>query len=297
MNILVAGGSGFIGKKLSSVLSVNHKLTLLSRKCNKVNSAYKKSLLWENLNEDMIKKFDIVINLCGNNISNKRWSANTRKRILDSRSKTTRKLVDLIRGKDIWLINASAIGFYQFSSDKQDESSFLVTEKSNLTFCQQITHQWEEIVTSSNIKKWTILRFGVVLDNGGMLAKLMPSIKMGFGSIIGDGRQLMSWVSLSDLCLAVRFIIDKRILFEAVNIVSPMSSTQKNLIENLCLALNRPRLLKIPKKIVQILFGQMGQELLLESHNIYPKVLTDYGFQFQDTCINSCINRIIGIKQ
>ena len=69
MNILIAGGSGFIGKYLSNILSANHDLTLLSRSSNLVNSAYKSFLIWENLNENVISQFDIIINLCGYNIS------------------------------------------------------------------------------------------------------------------------------------------------------------------------------------------------------------------------------------
>ena len=69
MNILIAGGSGFIGKSLANILSANHDLTLLSRSSNLVNSAYKSVLIWENLNENVISQFDIIINLCGYNIS------------------------------------------------------------------------------------------------------------------------------------------------------------------------------------------------------------------------------------
>ena len=293
MNILIAGGSGFIGKSLSNILSANHDLTLLSRSSNLVNSAYKSVLIWENLNENVISQFDIIINLCGYNISDSRWSNRIRKKIIDSRTKTTHKLVELIGSKNIWLINASAIGFYSFSSKKQDERNFLKTEPSNWSFCQHITNQWESVVSLSNVRKWTILRFGVVLDNGGMLAKLIPSAKIGLGAVIGDGTQLISWVSLNDLCRAICFIIDKRIHSKAINIVSPHPSTQRELIESLCVSLNRPRLFKIPKRIVLMLFGQMGKELLLGSHNIYPTLLSDYGFQFNDTSIKSCIDKII----
>ena len=294
MNILIAGGSGFVGHSLSKVLSLDHDLTLLSRKKDKINSYYKEVLLWDDLSDTIMNKFNIVINLCGHNISNSRWSPKIKKMIISSRVKTTENLIKFIGQKNIWLINASAIGFYKFSALRQDEKNYLEIDQSNLSFCQQVTHKWEYLVTSSGLCKWTILRFGVVIGSGGMIDKLMPTVKLGLGAILGDGVQLVSWVSLNDLCLAIDFIIKKRIFFEALNITSPNPSSQKKLIADLCDVLNKPRWFKIHKKIVCFLFGEMGKELLLSQHNIYPQSLIDYGFKFQDVQIEECIKKIVG---
>ena len=111
MRILVAGGSGFVGRELSKYISSRHELTLLSRTAKQSLGAYKDLITWQQLTQENIANYDIAINLCGYNIGQKCWSRAVKNKILSSCIEPTNKLIQLMGNKDIWLVNASAIGY------------------------------------------------------------------------------------------------------------------------------------------------------------------------------------------
>ncbi|MCF6766549.1 TIGR01777 family oxidoreductase [Thiotrichales bacterium 19S3-7] len=294
MKILIAGGSGFIGRRLANCLSENHELTLLSREKQKNIEGYNAVLTWDELDEALISQFDIVINLCGYGIAEKKWSSDIKSKIINSRIKPTQKLVELIGDKSIWLINASAIGYYAFSDKVQSENDYIQLDEDDYSFSQIITHQWEKIITKSDLKQYTIVRFGVVLGKGGgMISKIKTPAKFGLGMKIGSGKQLISWVHIDDLASAILFIINHQLNKDIINITAPNACTQKHLIQTLCNFLYRPQLVSMPEIIVKKIFGQMGVELLLSSQNIQPEKLTKNGFKFNYPIIESAIYDLI----
>ena len=140
----------------------------------------------------------------------------------------------------------------------------------------------------------TILRFGVVLGNQGMLKKILPTARFGLGSVIGTGHQYLSWVHVDDLCQAIGYLIkNQKFKNQTVNITSPSACTQKQFITTLCELLKKPRWMVMPKWLVKRLFGQMGEELLLSSHNIKPKNLLDSGFKFKYPEIESALEDLL----
>lgn len=293
MKILVAGGSGFVGRELSKYLSQTNHLTLLTRSDKAELGDYHNLITWTDLNEEKISEYEIVINLCGYNIGQKRWSKPVKEKIISSRIEPTSKLVELIGEKDIWLINASAIGYYNFSKLAQDEENH-DRSYDNLNFGQEVVDMWEKCLVDSSLKHYTILRFGVVIGNGGVLEKMSMSAKFGFITKFGEGDQYMSWVSAYDLARAFEFIIenklDDKIIF---NLTSPNATQHKELTELLRKYLAKKYIIKMPEYVIKLMFGQMGKELLLSSQNIKPTKLNSEGFTFEDFDIEKALERYI----
>lgn len=293
MKILIAGGSGFVGRELSKQLSSKHRLTLLTRSQKSKIGYYDDLLTWSELDEIEISEFDIVINLCGYNIGQKRWSKSVKNKIISSRIEPTTRLVELIGNKNIWLINASAIGYYNFSDIPQDEDKH-DRKFDNLTFGQQVVDSWEKCLIESQLTRYTIMRFGVVIGNGGVLEKMIMPAKFGFLTMFGKGHNYMTWISVHDLSRAVEFIIDNKLdKKEVYNLTSPEACQHRQLIELLGKYLAKKRIIKIPSAMVKLMFGQMGDELLLSSQNIKPTKLQSKGFEFDDPEISKALERYI----
>ncbi|AIT09449.1 epimerase [Candidatus Francisella endociliophora] len=293
MKILIAGGSGFVGRGLSKYLSKNHQLTLLSRSNELELGFFDDLVTWAELTEDSIAKYDIVINLCGYNIGEKHWSKSVKEKIISSRIEPTTKLVKLIGNKDIWLINASAIGFYNFSDITQDEDNH-DRKYDSLTFGQEVVDKWETCLVDSPLKYYTILRFGVVIGNGGVLEKMIMPAKFGFLTKFGEGNNYMTWVSLHDLCRAFEFVIDEQLKTKDVyNLTAPEACQHRKFVELLQKYMAKKWVIKIPEYAIKFMFGQMGKELLLSSQNIKPAKLQSEGFEFEDINIEKALERYV----
>ncbi|MFT4694503.1 MAG: hypothetical protein ACI8TE_001419 [Francisella sp.] len=291
MNILIAGGSGFVGVNLAKHLSQQHNLTLLSRS-NKKLVNYQNTITWSELNTNNISDYDIIINLCGYNIGQKRWSKAIKEKIISSRIEPTQKLVDLIGDKNIWLINASAIGFYAFSKEAQNEDEFI--ENDTPSFSQKIVHQWESVLRKSKLQKYTILRFGVVIGDGGVLAKMTMTAKFGVLTKFASGEQLMTWVSIYDLVRVFEFVIDNDYSQkQAFNLTAPNAISNTVMVTAIKQLTKTKLVMTMPEMVIKLMFGQMGEELLLSNQNIKPKKLIEKDFKFDDVNIESALKRYL----
>ncbi|OGV26195.1 MAG: TIGR01777 family protein [Legionellales bacterium RIFCSPHIGHO2_12_FULL_37_14] len=291
MNVLIAGASGFIGRKLVAALQANHTITVLGRDrailqryfSNPINI-----LTWEMLPDVKASAFDAVINLCGYNIAASRWSHAVKKLLIDSRVKTTTALVD-------WAIKdqakphficANAVGIYgmQDNEDKKelDEDSPIDFENP-CDFLSEIGIRWQQALQPAidygmNV---TIARFGVVLGKGeGVLKKLALSYYFGLGSTLGDGKQMMSWVHIDDVVGAILFLLNKPELAGAFNITSPNPASQAEFARTLATVMHRPLLLNMPAFVIRMLFGEMGECLLLKGQRVLPSRLIASGYEF-----------------
>lgn len=300
MNILIAGASGFIGRELTNHLSKHHQITVTGRQFSKLNTLFSKKigkLTWDNLKDQDAKQYDLVINLSGSSIGDKRWTSSVKREHIESRTKTNQQLIG-------WLMNhhakprffcASAIGIYgakEFSTDFFDEDSTLPQLPSD--FLQEIGLLWEQSLNeaiNAGIPV-TVLRFGVVLKQGeGMLKKLELPFRLGLGTVLGSGRQSFSWVYYKDLINAIDFIIEHPQLTGPVNITSPYPVTQEVFAQQFSRALNRTLFLKMPGWFVKLVFGEMGEFLLLKGQSVLPKRLTEAGFKFTAPKIESVFNK------
>lgn len=291
MNILIAGASGFIGKKLVTALKSLHSITVVGRDGANLNRCFMEPVTrvtWERLPDMDTKAFDAIINLCGYNIATSRWNPDVKKELLDSRVKPTATLIDwaIKNNAKPHFICANAVGIYGMqdnqNSPELDESSLINFEHPR-DFLSEIGIRWQE-VTQPAIDfgmPVTTTRFGVVLGKGeGVLKKLTPSFYMGLGSILGDGKQIMSWVHIDDVISAILFLLDNPKLTGPFNVTSPYPVSQAEFAQALATIIHRPLFLKMPAWVIRMLFGEMGECLLLKGQRVLPSRLIEAGFKF-----------------
>lgn len=311
MKILITGATGLVGHALIDSLSQQHSLTIAGRSIKKLNTTFKnkyisvsnQSLMRNAAN--ILKEVDCVINLAGENIGAKRWSAQQLKKINDSRVELTTCLATAAASLGAEhaprLINASAIGIYGLQPTIEQQVNTTYDETSPLPQnptdeLSKIGLAWEgalapAINASISVAK---LRFGVILaKEGGALAKLLPSFKLGGGAILGSGKQPFTWVALPDVIRAIEFMIQHPNLSGAYNVVAPELVDQATFAKTLAKVLNKPCFMPMPEIAVKMLFGKMGEELLLNGQRVAPTGLLNTGFEFEYPRLESALQFIL----
>lgn len=292
MNILIAGASGLIGQELIQGMSSEHHFTVLGRDKELLTKRFSDRVAcvtWDELDALDAAPFHAVINLCGLNIAASRWSPEVKAEIINSRVRTTETLVRWVMKHNAkpHIYCANAIGIYGLQEDGCSEG---LTEDTVIDFdhpkdfLSEIGIRWQEALQEAEKAGLavTFTRFGVVLKKGqGFLGKLYPSFICGLGSVIGDGRQYLSWVDSEDLVGAYRFLLSHPHLTGPVNITSPHPCMQRDFAKAFAKSLHRPLWLKTPSFVMRLLFGEMGESLINHGQKVTPKRLLDEGFEFK----------------
>lgn len=286
MRILITGGTGFIGARLADELQADgHELTVLVRDYARARLILgTRPELLRSLDEvDQDRQIDAVINLAGAGIADKRWTGARKRLLLNSRLQTTKALVALcqrLRQRPRVLLSASAVGFYgAHGSEPLTESSSVHDE-----FSHQLCKRWEEEARKAESlgMRVCIMRFGVVLGpGGGMLGRLLPMFKLALGGRLGDGQQMLSWVHRADVINAMRFLLASEAESGVFNVTAPEAVNNANFTRELAAAVRRPAVLPLPAPLVQLMFGEMGDRLLLHGQNVKPARLQAQGFDFR----------------
>jgi len=296
---LITGGSGFIGTALiKQLLLENHDVTVLTR--NEIKTAKHFADVIANEREDyqtqtkvktiasfdainLDQSFDVIINLAGQAIADKRWSDGVKQQLIDSRIDITRELHNFLKEvmvKPDVFISGSALGFYGLRDNDEKINEEGATDNS---FSSQLCQQWEteaKVIEDLGIRT-CYLRTGIVLGkNGGALAKMLPPFKMALGGPIGSGKQWMSWIHMDDIVGMMRFAIENESIKGAINGTAPNPVTNKQFSKILGKVLKRPAIFPMPAFVVKLLFGQMGEELLLAGQRVVPDKLTQAGYEF-----------------
>lgn len=292
MNILIAGASGFIGHELTRALKSEHNITTLGRKKSILLRDFPPDIpcyTWDELATLNANQFDAVINLCGFNIAASRWNDKIKKQLIDSRVSTCDQLTRWIIKHQAkpHFICANAVGIYGLQ-DQGDTRTFDEHTPINFDnptdFLSEIGIRWQRALLPAQEYGMpvTSARFGVVLKKGqGMLKKLFPSFYFGLGSIIGNGKQYISWVHIDDVVGGLTFILNNPTLAGAINLTAPHPVTQAQFAHTLATCLHRPLFLKMPATIIRILFGEMGDCLLLKGQRVIPTRIQEAGYSFQ----------------
>jgi uncharacterized protein (TIGR01777 family) len=284
MKILISGSHGLVGTALiRSLEGEGHEVFRLVRYAPSSDAEIEWSPDRYSIALARIEGFDAVVNLAGESIAAGRWTEDKKQRIRESRVKGTKLLGDALANltnPPKTFICASAIGYY---GNRGDE---ILTETSapGDDFLAKVCVEWEKATALATEKGIRVLntRFGVILDaHGGALAKMLPPFRAGLGGKIGSGKQWMSWLALDDVVGALKFALTKEALRGPVNIVAPNPVTNAEFTNTLGKVLSRPTLFPIPAFGVRLLFGEMGEALLLAGQRVAPKRLMTEGYQFQ----------------
>ena len=274
---------GFIGSALKQTLKQEgHNVFTLGRRKDPKEGEIYLDPVEEILNPKSVEGFDAWINLAGENI-NGRWNEAKKKKILESRVKTTKLLAETaleLAHPPKTIINASAIGIY--GTNRKGEK---LTEKaeSGDGFLASVCRDWESAMDPAEKGGLRVvkLRLGVVLSpKGGALKKMIFPFKLGLGGQIGDGSQYMSWISLDDLIRIIQFCLINE-LHGPINCVSPHPVTNKEFTDALAKALHRTARFPVPAFVVRFILGEMADELLLSSIYALPEELSRRNFQFK----------------
>lgn len=298
MNILITGGTGFIGRQLiKKLLDRKYHISVLSRNRQRAFSILGSNCnIIENLSELQSRYLpDTVINLSGEPIVEKRWSKKRKKLLRDSRILFTKDLVDwLIENAPSLkvMISGSALGYYG-----SQPANVHLSEDASATngFTYQLCEDWEiqaKRLESINCRV-CLLRTGLVLGkNGGALAKMLPAFRLGLGGPIDSGQQMMSWVHIDDEVNAIIFLMDNPAQQGPYNITAPRAVTNQEFSSTLAQLLHRPGFFRMPGFIIKLLLGE-GAELLLQGQNVIPERLLQAGFSFQYTELKEALSDIL----
>lgn len=292
MNILISGASGLVGRELMRALTAQGHQPLALRRdpC---------ALPFWDIQRRVIglgphKEIDAVINLAGENIAAGRWTAARRERIRSSRTDSARLLAEFFAAaerKPKVIISASAVGIY---GDRGDEE---LTEASPVGqgFLAEVARDWEAALQPAEAAGIRVvsLRLGMVLSaEGGALAAMLPPFRLGLGGAAGNGRQWMSWISLSELPLIISHVLQHEELRGPVNAVAPCPVTNWEFTRMLAQTLRRPAFLPAPRFLLEAVFGGMARELLLASAKVRPAKLLASGYVFREPELPAALARI-----
>lgn len=286
MTVLIIGGSGFIGSRLSSFLhAAGYPVRVLSRNPNPRLPSFVTPFCWQqdgNIPDAALEQVSAVINLAGETVATGRWNKSKKERIVASRLQTTQAMVTALRHQKNTplVIQASASGYYG------DKGQTLITENTEAgrDFLATTAKRWEETLTTAGLEnRYLIMRLGMVLGpNGGAMVTLKKIYKIGAGASLGSGRQYLSWVHVDDVCLFVLHALRTPTCQGIYNIVSPQAVTYDTLHQALRkhfgVKVSCP--IRIPSWFLHLVLGEKAN-LVTTSQRIVPQKAQTEGFVFK----------------
>jgi uncharacterized protein (TIGR01777 family) len=301
MRIVIAGGSGFLGRPLAAALARDgHEIVVLTRGGGAARGhAQLRSVVWTPDGETGPWSADIdgagaVVNLAGESIAGRRWSDAQKQRILDSRLKATRSLVAAVRAAAApppVLVSGSAVGYYGPLGDE------VATEDTppGSDFLAHVCVQWEaEAMRAANTGTRVVcLRTGIVLEqDGGALPQMLPPFKFGAGGPVGSGRQYWPWIHRDDWIALVRWAIHTRDAAAALNATAPNPVTNAEFARALGRAMHRPAFVPAPAFALRLMLGEMADALLLSGQRAVPARAERLGFGFRYPRLDEALGAI-----
>ncbi len=298
INILITGGSGLIGTQLTERLRQRgHRVSLLSRS---EQEGEHKSFVWK-IDQNYIEpgafqEVDAIVHLAGAGIADKPWTLERKREILESRTNSTRLLVNSLKNTPNQVktvIAASAIGYYGFGNQQE---VFTEDSEAGKDFLADVTKRWEgetEAFVELGLRVVKI-RIGIVLsERGGALEEIARPVKYFVGAPLGSGDQYVSWIHMEDLCQIFVKAIEDSSMRGPYNAVSPHPLTNRELTKAIAKALHRPLLLPpIPSFALKLLLGEMA-DLVLNGSKVSGSRIIESGYQFKYSDINQALEDLL----
>ncbi len=297
MHALITGATGLIGKQL--VRRFKNPI-VLSRDPQHAQTelagvvAHAWNPVAEPPPEGAFRDVDVVINLAGESLGNAAWTAEKKKRIVESRVLGTRNLIAGLRALSVrpkHLISASAVGFYGDRGNHElDEAS-----PQGTGFLAELAAAWEqEALTAASLGiRVVLLRLGLVLGNGGALAPMVKVFQKGLGGKLGKGTQWMPWIHVDDVLGLIMLAIRDDSLHGPMNLVSPQLVTNADFTRALGSVLRRPTFLHAPSFLLRLALGERS-ELLTSSQRVLPGIALKAKYRFLHPEIRGAIENALG---
>ncbi|GGE78404.1 TIGR01777 family oxidoreductase [Priestia taiwanensis] len=295
MNVLLAGGTGFVGKHLTNaLLKENHTIYILTRnKSSKEAHTNVHYIQWEELHT--LSTIHVVVNVAGDPLNEGRWTEAKKARILSSRLQTTQQLVSFVEKaetKPDVFINASAVGFYGTSLTHTFTED---TDVSGHDFLARTVVAWEKEATK--VKKMGIrtvfARFGVIFGRDeGALPRIVLPYRFFVGGTIGSGKQWVSWIHINDAVNLLLYAMDHEKIEGPLNVTAPYPATMKQVGQSIGAVLSRPHWLPVPRACLQLLLGEMST-LVIDGQKVLPKKALTHGFTFQYPHVKDALQHLL----
>lgn len=302
--VLITGGTGMIGSELGrALLQRGYRITILTRQKDKQST--KENIhyaTWDidrqTIDAGAIRDADLIIHLAGAGVADKRWTAKRKQEIADSRVKSAELLVKAMQqypNKIKTVVSASAIGWYGPDDVVVNLHSFTEYAPAHDDFLGQTCRQWEaalEPVTAMG-KRLVKLRTGIVLSrHGGALAAFKKPLKFGFATVLGNGKQVMSWIHIDDLVEMYIMALANQQMRGPYNAVAPNPVTNKQLVKTLAKSRNRFYIpIYVPSFVLKLVLGEMSIEVL-KSATVSSDKVQKAGYVFKYPVIDLALRSL-----
>jgi uncharacterized protein (TIGR01777 family) len=295
MTIVIAGGTGFLGAALIRAFRADgHRALVLTRRPRREDDrAWNPGDPSDRSWMTVVDGADAVINLAGESIATRRWTAARKRALRDSRVNATTSLVQAIeaaRRRPPVLLSASAIGIY---GNRGDES---LTEDSapGSDFLAGICLEWERLARkAAPASRVVLLRTGLVLHrSGGVLPPLALPFRLFVGGPVGSGRQYMSWIHLDDWVGLVKWALATNIVLGPLNLTAPAPVTNADFGRALGRALGRPSFMPTPAFALKLALGEMADALILGGQRVLPARAQAMGYEFRYAQLESALKAV-----
>jgi uncharacterized protein (TIGR01777 family) len=308
--VLITGGTGLVGSALTQLLvNKGYQVIILTRRSKPAEGAVSYAE-WDpaagTIDVKAVQQADMIVHLAGANVGEKRWTKKRKQEILDSRVKSANLIVQTLQSnpnKCRAVISASAIGWYG-DDNLRPAGKTMFTEEvpADTEYLGATCKEWEESIgpVTAMGKRLVILRSGIVLSNhSGAFPSFKKPVKMGFAAILGNGRQVISWVHIEDAARLYLFAIENESLQGIYNAVAPQPVTNEHLTITLAQKMKGKFYISInvPSFLLKIILGEMSVEVL-KSATVSSSKISKAGFQFLYPTINVAIDQLAasGIK-
>jgi uncharacterized protein (TIGR01777 family) len=306
--VLITGGTGLIGKALTSFLTEKgYNIIIFSREPadnKKINSGKVSFATWDvkaqTFDRRAIEQADHIIHLAGAGVADKRWSESRKKEILDSRTQGSALLVKALKetpNKIKTIVSASAIGWYGADPVIPNRKPFVETDEPDNGFLGETCRLWEESIHPVIYfgKRLVKLRTGIVLSKeGGAFAEFRKPVKFGIAGIIGNGKQVISWIHIEDMCRMYLYALENKDVYGIYNAVAPKPVSNKEL--TLCLAREQKGPFFVPVYVPQfalkLALGELSVEIL-KSTTVSSDKIRKSGFHFNYNSIEPAIKALV----
>jgi uncharacterized protein (TIGR01777 family) len=295
MHVVVAGGTGFLGRALTASLEADgHRVSALTRH---PRPGVATDLAWTPDGEvgpwvEGLAGVDTIVNLAGEGIADKRWTPERKAALVSSRLKATTSLAKAVASLPSpprVFVSASGVGYYGPRGDER------ITESAprGRDFLADLADRWEQAtMPAMGRTRVVLLRTGLVMGREGALKQMLPPFRMGVGGRLGDGRQWMPWIALDDWVGIARLAIEDARANGPLNLSAPDPVTNAEFTKTLGRVLRRPTIFPVPAFALKLAFGELA-DALLTGQRAVPEKARQLGYAFKYTALADALRTAI----